>query len=170
MRTGNLEVPSGQRCKALYEAACDEVRESWQDGVVLPELALSESEHDALRDYVLEQGSFLVSGRQGSVCRVRVPVDRTGGKSTSPFTQPLSQQKHHRWKLDSSQITQYALGAGRLDPERDWWEHVGLEDPTTIGVWRPSILIWFCRFLICEDLARPDPALEFDAALVAISL
>ena len=60
------KVPVVDAVKALYEAACDEVGRV--DGVVLPELALSESEHDALRDYVLEQGSFLVSG-VGAVSR-----------------------------------------------------------------------------------------------------
>jgi hypothetical protein len=46
--------------KSLYDGARDEVGRV--DGVVLPELALSLDEHRDLRDYVLEQGSFLVSG------------------------------------------------------------------------------------------------------------
>src|SRR5215831_10360556 len=46
--------------KLLYEAARDEVGRV--DGVVLPELALTGDEHRDVRDYVLDQDSFLVSG------------------------------------------------------------------------------------------------------------
>jgi hypothetical protein len=137
--------------KSLYDGARDEVGRV--DGVVLPELALSASEHQDVRDYVLEQGSFLVSG-------VGTPSDAPKSRGENrvcldlPFTQPFSQQKHHRWKLDSSQITQYGLGS-LLNPERDWWEHIGLEDRRFLFASIHSDMV--LSVLICEDLARPDP-------------
>jgi hypothetical protein len=65
----------------------------------------------------------------------------------------LTQAKHHRWKLDRSQIEQYELT--RLDTCKSWWEHIDLS----------SREFMFCSLgkgrvisvLVCEDLARPDP-------------
>jgi hypothetical protein len=137
--------------KPLYESALEEVGRI--DGVVLPELALSESDHHELRNYVLGKGSFLVSG-VGKTS----DAPRSRGENRAcldlPFTKPFSQQKHHRWKLDSQQIGQYGLGS-LLDPERDWWEHIGLEERrfSFASIHNDMVL----SVLICEDLARPDP-------------
>jgi hypothetical protein len=66
----------------------------------------------------------------------------------------LIQKKHHRWKLDKSQILQYGL-ASSLYPSANWWEHIAVgERSLGFATLRP----WFClSMLICEDLARPDP-------------
>jgi hypothetical protein len=145
--------------KALYGAARDEIGRV--DGVVLPELALSDSEHDDVRDYVLGQGSFLVSG-VGAPSQAPTSRGQNRVCLDLPFTQPFSQQKHHRWKLDSSQISQYALG-GRLDPERDWWEHIDLEDRRFVFASIHSDMV--LSVLICEDLARPDPVADLMRAV-----
>jgi len=67
----------------------------------------------------------------------------------------VHQDKQHRWKLDAGQIRQYSLGS-RLDPGRTWWEHIDLGSRkvafTQTQPWLSTCV------LICEDLARPDPA------------
>src|SRR5262249_21293110 len=64
------------------------------------------------------------------------------------------QSKHHRWKLEGSQINRYRLGKV-LDPDLYWWEHIDLA-PRCVDfrVFRPGASL---ATLVCEDLARIDP-------------
>lgn len=64
------------------------------------------------------------------------------------------QYKHHRWKLDRSQIIQYQLGAA-LSPTKNWWEaiKIGNREVNFINIGEKLTV---CP-LICEDLARQDP-------------
>jgi hypothetical protein len=122
------------------------------DGVVLPELALSKSEHSMLRRFILQKGAFLVSG----VGEAPNPTSQHGVNQVCldiPHEEPLSQSKHHRWKLDTSQIRQYGLGS-RLSVDKNWWEHISLTDRRLLFVSLPALVM---SVLICEDLARPDP-------------
>lgn len=72
------------------------------------------------------------------------------------------QSKHHRWCLDRQQILQYQL-AGRIPPRDSVWENISLPPRqlhfVTIGQW----LTW--SMLICEDLARQDPAADLIRAV-----
>jgi hypothetical protein len=65
-----------------------------------------------------------------------------------------AQYKHHRWKLDRSQIIQYQLG-GALSPNKSWWEaiKIGEREVNFINIGEQMTV---CP-LICEDLARQDP-------------
>ncbi|HZZ31430.1 MAG TPA: hypothetical protein VFE10_05495 [Phenylobacterium sp.] len=66
-------------------------------------------------------------------------------------------EKHHRWRLDRSQIQTYALGAS-LDPNYGWWEDIDiLSRSLDVYVLRGSTTV---TTLICEDLARHDPCQE----------
>lgn len=112
--------------QALYESALqltDRVH-----GIVLPEMALHHDEYEALGGWATDEECFLITG-------VHEPgqVKGSGDRPAQNFVMlevPLSdehylearQRKHHRWRLDRSQIFQYGLG-GQLDPERIWWEH-----------------------------------------------
>lgn len=63
-------------------------------------------------------------------------------------------QKHHRWRLDRSQIQTYSLGSA-LDPNFGWWEDIDiLSRSLDIYVLRGTTTV---TTLICEDLARHDP-------------
>jgi hypothetical protein len=123
------------------------------DGIIFPELALVPEEFEALRDAEFTQRTFLVSGI------ARGPED--DGKfgvnelyCDIPNRERMVQSKHHRWKLDGSQIGQYGLGS-LLDPERSWWEHINVDNRKLNFV---SLLPWLVMsVVICEDLARPDP-------------
>jgi hypothetical protein len=143
-------VSAVEAIKTLYETALSEMGRI--DGVILPELALSEEEHDTLRQFVLAQEAFLVSG----VGEASKPSKGHGVNRVCldiPREEPLSQHKHHRWKLDASQIRQYGLG-GRLSVDKEWWEHVSISDRRLLFVSFPALVL---SVLICEDLARPDP-------------
>jgi len=64
------------------------------------------------------------------------------------------QSKHHRWKLDRSQIVQYGLGS-QLHPNVQWWEFIRSPERTIAFT---ELRPWLTTsVLVCEDLARPDP-------------
>jgi hypothetical protein len=122
-----------------------------------------------LSQYLNEQGITLISGVLGSAEEggddsdeatavepssldqnyVAVSIPMTGKESLF-----FSQGKHHRWRLDRSQIVRYGLSS-TLNPEVRWWEGIKIDERT----------INFIRFrqwlstsvLVCEDLARLEP-------------
>ena len=134
------------------------------DGVILPELALSPASCHELSEIVINRQAFFLSGvgeaprddrpgRNYLVFRASVGQGKYAVKPEN-----IEQDKHHRWLLDPRQIVQYGLG-GNLNPSRSWWEH------TTVAPRKLTFLSmrpWLTMcMLICEDLARQDPAAEF---------
>jgi hypothetical protein len=129
------------------------------DGVILPELSLTREAHEVARLEVTHYDAFLI-------CGVYEPPKRKTDYGTNyvaldfpvgPTYIPLAQQKHHRWRLDKSQIIQYGLG-GNLNPRCYWWEHSRLGKRDLIFC---SLRSWLTMCaLICEDLARQDPMSE----------
>lgn len=69
----------------------------------------------------------------------------------------LTQSKHHRWKLNRSQIRQYSL-EGRLATARDWFENIAVEQ-RRLTFMVPNGWLALCP-LICEDLAQLEPVSE----------
>jgi hypothetical protein len=123
------------------------------DGVILPEAAVTQSQHVKLRTKILKKHSFLISG----IGRPSEPKVRHGENYISIDVPPnvsILQKKHHRWKLDESQIQQYGLGS-RLDPGKAWWEHIDISQRELAFLAMQAWLVM--TVLICEDLARPDP-------------
>lgn len=117
-------------------------------------MALTVEQHRRISDQVLKKKNhFLVTGvGSGSLDAQTHGTNRICIEI--PGLVPIAQGKHHRWKLDRSQINQYGLGS-RLHPETQWWEHINLNDRSLTFV---SLLPWLTMtVLICEDLARPDP-------------
>jgi hypothetical protein len=124
------------------------------DALVFPELALPTGDGSVLARHFQK---IVIAGEGAS------SDQRTGepGKNAAVVAVPYGdgllcteQEKHHRWKLDESQIEQYGLG-GQLDPNRSWWEHIRL-DERKIRFWCLNDWLTFC-VLICEDLARQEP-------------
>ena len=75
--------------------------------------------------------------------------------ATGHFT--WKQSKHHRWRLDRSQIEQYGLSR-ILDVDRQWWEDIEIDRRALNFL---SLNSWLTlTVLICEDLARMDPITE----------
>jgi hypothetical protein len=146
-------------------------------GVVLPELALSSRAYRRLEQDVFRRSDDVEFFCTGLFQRPRLLIDddvnlppeiekgnfaamavyywdpKLGAKA--PFE--VRHRKHHRWRLDPSQIANYALG-GALDPSGFWWENT-----RTFNREVPIIAMrqgWTVTTLICEDLARIDPAQE----------
>jgi hypothetical protein len=121
------------------------------DGVVLPELALDESEVAPLKDVLKRHDvSFLLAGVRGP--RSNRAYFAAAGPSGA-WTDYV-QSKHHRWNLDANQIQNYHLGAA-LHPNKRWWEDIAVPHRELNFVVANGWLS-ICP-LICEDLARQDP-------------
>lgn len=133
-------------------------------GIIYPELALCDSEFDELISELGDTGAFLLAGTRAegvtstqSVNSFRFHANIRFRHLDSPQSVDLEQRKHHRWKLDKSQISQYGLGSV-LHPSRSWWEE------SAFGVrelWFINLRRWLTvSVLICEDLARQEPVAE----------
>jgi hypothetical protein len=138
-------------------------------GLLLPEMSLDWLTYcllvDAICDRALgDYGSsleFLIAGsasnhensRGNFVLTTTFSTNGNGDIQAITFCRA----KHHRWQLDGSQISEYAL-ASALDPTRNWRE--GNELPRReIGltvVRRNSMF----TTMVCEDLARSEPVHE----------
>jgi hypothetical protein len=129
------------------------------DGVIFPECALTVREYEEISERLMAEGAFLISGvrdgpppgRKGSQNYVRFDIPGLAGPAS------YRQYKHHRWRVDPRQITQYGLGSA-LDFASYWWEHIAIGDRKLHFVVLDEWLT-VCP-LICEDLARQDPVAE----------
>jgi hypothetical protein len=138
---------SDSRLIELVVALADETKRKLGrvDGLLLPELAMTEAQFRALRKE-LPEDCFMVSGvGSGGTNEVRLSF---------PPLQEVVQKKHHPWKLDEAQVIQYGLGS-ILSPSREWWEYGDFSDRRLSFVSMSDDLV--VAALVCEDLARPDP-------------
>jgi hypothetical protein len=129
------------------------------DMVVFPELALTPREHDAVRSVLIDKApdALLIAGIIGEPER-----PERAGRNYVAVTVPsgeglyisFNQDKHHRWRVDRSQIAQYGLG-GHLSPARRWWEDADMGERKVFFVAHSPWLTM--ATLLCEDLARQDP-------------
>src|SRR5262249_245645 len=129
------------------------------DMIVLPELALTEKDLENLQgtlestDYQ-HQIPMIITGIRAQADwdeaqnKVRLPVYFAGKWYN------LGQDKHHRWKLDESQLTQYSLRRS-LSPKHQWWEGIDIP-PRKLTFLVPNTWLTLCP-LICEDLAQLEP-------------
>ena len=164
--------------QSIVQAADQELGEV--HGVLFPELALDwDSFNQISSDLLAHSGNdfeFIVAGLsqmppnrpdgtdgKGAPCnyaafRGRIPHDgpreNDDGEAVLDWDIRGGREKHHRWKLNQSQIERYGL-ASRLDHKSNWWEG--------IPVSRRVVEFFEIRagssmtVLICEDLARADP-------------
>lgn len=138
----------------LVEAAQAEVGRI--DALILPEGAVAAVEVPDLQNLMTGLG---VGGLFLGV-RDRGPTDSDLGRNYVEVSirsdrgwESYRQAKHHRWRLDASQIRQYHL-CRALDPSKLWWEAVEIPPRTLeiIDVGGGTIT----APLVCEDLARMD--------------
>lgn len=135
------------------------------DGIVLPELSIDYDLFVQLGDALSEDSGidFLIAGvssdpfkRKGNFVGI-APFFLVGDKRKIGLQNweglALFREKHHRWKLDRSQIEAYGLTS--LDANVSWWEDITLLGRSLdILVYRGETTL---TTLICEDLARVDP-------------
>jgi hypothetical protein len=125
--------------------------------VVLPEAALTEKMAVKVAQLLADEAkielfvSGVVAGSDGATPQnCTYSAVYKGGQVVASWLQA----KHHRWKLDESQIRRYHLGHV-LGKRRMWWEAVDVsERECHFFVFRDGASL---AVLICEDLARVDP-------------
>jgi hypothetical protein len=143
------------------------------DAIVFPELALTKAQYDVAERVAFEARSILVCGlrqarpvegdwdanvsllQAAGAVREVVPDSMADEQLLADLR--LAQAKHHRWYLDRDQIVNYQLG-GALLPSRGAWEHIELNHPRVLNFVTVNATTW--SVLICEDLARQDPAAD----------
>ena len=139
------------------------------DAIVFPELALSTDEYTEASRIAVEHGIMLIAGvrvagkggTQGvNTCMVQAVGGALAKHADRRRAVPAlgwSQSKHHRWCLDPDQMRTYQL-SGQIAAVDDVWESTRLGPRIlhfiTLGWW----MTW--SVLICEDLARQDPAAD----------
>lgn len=140
-------------------------RGSRVDAVVLPELALdfrmfrllaTRLARDASIDFLIAGVSSNRADRKGNFVAI-MPFFLLGAERDPDISNwqnlILVREKHHRWKLDPSQIEAY--GVTGLTSGISWWERLTiLSRSLDVLVYRNNTTL---TTLICEDLARVDP-------------
>lgn len=135
------------------------------DGIVLPELALDYRLFRMLAQELAQDPDidFLISGigndrngRHGNFVAIApfflIGKERSELQGLQDIF--LVREKHHRWKLNETQIIDYGLERD-LDPGLKWWENLTiLGRSVDLLVYRGETSL---TTLICEDLARVDP-------------
>lgn len=129
-------------------------------GVVFPECALTQELAEGLVTALADSGiEFVITGvlhRDGEKLfnRACTFVISSIVDDAAPFVQ----NKHHRWRLDRSQTNRYALDFDSDHDNDKWWEDIDVSRRTLpfFGLRREMSFVT----LICEDLARTDPAMS----------
>lgn len=133
------------------------------DAVVFPELSFSspvEIELAAKALLEVNPHAFLVAGastKQGNkhvnTAQFVIPITKLGENELSVAW--YKQDKHHRWQLDGWQINQYGLQK-QLPPGKRYWEDTAFGQRSIYCF--PLKRSLTLSVLICEDLARQEPA------------
>jgi hypothetical protein len=124
------------------------------DVVLLPELSIHKRELERL-DAVLsrhEVAAVAVGVRDDAQANAPTNWVRIGAYFGDSWWH-YSQNKHHRWFLDESQISQYNL-AGELHPAVRWWEAMPVPRRSVQFIELGEGITFVA--VICEDLARLD--------------
>jgi len=133
------------------------------DAIVFPEASLTPSLINDLAviiarfDHSLE---FVIGGVLDNYSKTNEAcvIVLDGGEVVDTY----AQRKHHRWKLDEAQITNYHLGHA-LHPKNQYWEDIDLWGRKVhFSVSKGDAVI---TALVCEDLARADPVMPALASI-----
>jgi len=128
------------------------------DAVIFPELALREDDYVEL----CETLDTIVIAGVGRKSEGKWQNHAAFGFPNSSGVLVQKQSKHHRWRLDASQVDQYGLGDAFRKKEF-WWEHIELGERRLHFL---NLNTWLgVTVLICEDLARQEPVSELVRAV-----
>ncbi|MBL8951905.1 MAG: hypothetical protein JNK82_14070, partial [Myxococcaceae bacterium] len=96
------------------------------DVVVLPELALSDSQSRSMRRLASRRGVQLVIAGVHRRQRKRPSLNLATGWVRSAGRAPLewTQAKHHRWRVEKWQVQNYGL---QLSQQISWWEDIDVQ-------------------------------------------
>jgi hypothetical protein len=154
----------------LYHRSHQEVERV--HAIVFPELSLTRLEFAAILERLQSLSSSSEDGQHSQIPPVVIAgirhheTDRT--KSTAINQMAVAayfwerwyiytQDKHHRWLLDPSQLQQYRLDT-QLKDKLGWWEGIEIHE-RKLTFFNPNRWLTLCP-LICEDLAQIDPVSE----------
>lgn len=150
------------QCVGLLKQAKTQSRNV--NAVVLPEYAVDYELFVSLCDelkaveplleFAISGSSSNCDGGQGNIVLTRV----WDNKDAPEYYLTDSRRKHHRWRMNRSQVETYALSSSLNPKIENWWEKTALGRRE----------LYFHRFrkasvfsvLICEELARSDPCHE----------
>lgn len=138
------------------------------DGIVLPECAMtSELAKQLVEALEINHVSieFLITGVLDTDPKTGATYNRaqTFVLRKDEGAVKREHNKHHRWRLDASQVERYALDFDDDDDNSQWWEDIDISNRQLpfFGL-RKDMSI---TTLICEDLARADPAINIIRAV-----
>nr|KNY38445.1 hypothetical protein AKG93_25155 [Vibrio harveyi] len=139
-------------------------RSGYIDMIVLPECSVSPQVLEKLKGLLFDcfgnKAPALLAGVFGEDEENPIYSKNCASLSfigTSNKYDTIEQNKHHRWFLDGSQLTNYNL-ANALDPGKKWWENIRASRRKLVSL-QTGENIRVCP-LICEDLARQDPVAQ----------
>lgn len=164
---GKPDNPAGDFClfikKLIDKARADG---SEVNALILPEYALDWETYDKVACHIRDHQpeiEFMVSGvssdcilKKGNLVVSTLFVTRSKQDGTEErIALTHSRPKHHRWRVDKKQIENYGIGAHLAD-DTEWWEYINIGNRVMhLDVLRNNSTF---TALICEDLARSDPA------------
>jgi hypothetical protein len=135
-------------------------------GVIFPECALTDSVADGVAERLARAGvSFFTTGilRKDRRTKQSRNVAKTYVLHKRRSAYVLDQYKHHRWRLDRDQCDTYGLDFQWTSVADKWWEDIDVsERQLPIFALRDAMSM---TVMICEDLARNDPAMALVRAV-----
>ncbi|BCF89097.1 hypothetical protein [Paraburkholderia largidicola] len=173
MLKDDLIVPLIQKANAKFGKDCI-------DGVLFPECALTEALAQELQDLLEAKPiaglKFLIAGTMVAGRPGNGDSDGTAGRNLAKtmvfgrrkrsgrgrVVYDKAHSKHHRWALDKGQINRYGL-TGIKAPNGKIWEHIVVKERRLPFLALRDDLCM--TVLICEDLARADPAMPVVRAI-----
>jgi len=175
-RTVTAKMLRDELIAPLVEQAIAKFGSNSIDGVLFPECALTEELANQLLDVLARRPipglKFLITGTmaagepgnetydgQPGRNRAKTMVFARGNvKLSERVLYDKAHSKHHRWALDKDQIKRYGLTGIPSPAPLKVWEHIAVD-----GRQLPFLALHddLCMtVLICEDLARADPAMS----------
>ncbi|WP_263830416.1 hypothetical protein [Ruegeria aquimaris] len=155
-----------ENCESLLKSAKDQSRRV--NGIVLPEYAVDYALFEDLctRLKKVEPGlEFIISGSSDNCREADGCAPEPGNHvltrvwyGAADLHRTTSRRKHHRWRMDRSQVETYALSSSLNPKIKYWWEScpLGRREVHFHRFRKRSVF----SVLICEELARSDPCHE----------
>lgn len=165
--------PGKNRVQDLVRALLEQLKSKETiHAIVFPEYALDWTTYEAVADMLRDEYpniQFLISGsssncngQQGNyaLSSCFFQIYDAMGKPKHRIMTSVSRPKHHRWSLDGNQIESYELtkAFAKKGKRHRWWESISVE-PREIHI-NPMRSSSVFTAMICEDLARTEPAHE----------
>ncbi|MRV70676.1 hypothetical protein GJ700_02950 [Duganella sp. FT92W] len=131
------------------------------NGIVFPECALSEQvANELVKALAGTEIEFLITGVLAENARTGRSLNQAKMYALieGEGALPREQNKHHRWRIDQTQADTYGLNFDTDPDNHQWWEDIHLTGrQLPFYAFRKDMSM---VTLICEDLARMDPAMN----------